>query len=228
MPVVFQALGAISFVLLLLVLVFLLQGQIRKYPLVFVYALCQISLEVVEYIVGNFYGSMNSRLYYKVYWADEIVLNLLLFLMVIALTYRAMEGNPVRPMVGRMLGAVVLVVLVLPFVLFRPWFGSGWLGHTSELFSFGGAILNLFLWTALIGSRKRDPRLLMVSAGLGVAVTGAAISYGVRALIGKDGPLWLPNIFLSVTHLVCVFLWCWAFRPARKSLDESPTAVTSA
>ena len=123
----------------------------------------------------------------------------------------------------------MVFVLLVPFVMFqRPLFLMRWMDHTSQLLNFGAAIMNLFLWTALIGSRQRDPRLLMVSAGLGVAVTGAAIAYGFRALIGKAGPLWLPDVFLSVTHLICVFLWCWAFRPVRKPGAASPARVTSA
>ena len=42
--------------------------------------------------------------------------------------------------------------------------------------------MNLGLWTALIGTKKRDPLLLTVSAGLGVAVTGAAIAFGLQAV----------------------------------------------
>jgi hypothetical protein len=220
-----NALAAISFILVLLVIVFLIRGPIRTFPLIFIYALCSVISTVAEGVVLNFDGP-SSRLYNVLYYSDEVALNLLLFLMVTSLTYLAMEGNPKRAMAGRVLAGVVVVVLLLPFVIFNPpRFRSHWYYHTSQLLSFGGAILNLFLWTALLGSRRRDPRLLMVSAGVGVAVTGAAISYGALALLNKAYSA-LPEILLGVTHVVSVFILCWAFRPQPKP-RTAPRAVTS-
>ena len=76
-------------------------------------------------------------------------------------------------------------------------------------------MMNLGLWTALIGTKKRDPLLLTVSAGLGVAVTGAAIAYGLRRYRTPRGlPQQLANLFKTLTYLASVAIWCWAFRPA--------------
>lgn len=222
----FNLLAIVSFILVLLVIVFLVQGPIRRFPLIFVFALSQAFSYVAEGLVYNFKGETSS-LYRVLYYSDEVGLNLLLFLMVTSLTYLAMEGNPKRALAGRVLVGVIVLALLLPFVVFNPpRFRTHWFDHTSQLLSFGGAILNLFLWTTLLGSRRRDPRLLMVSAGVGVAVTGAAISYGARALITASTYEVLPNIFLSVTHVVSVFILCWAFRPQPKPRAASG-AVTS-
>ena len=64
------------------------------------------------------FGANERPLYAKLYWTDEVTLDLLLFLMVIMLTYRALEGSPLRAGMGRLLGAVLAIVLVVPFVLF--------------------------------------------------------------------------------------------------------------
>ncbi|MBZ5677398.1 MAG: hypothetical protein LAP61_24405 [Acidobacteriia bacterium] len=148
--------------------------------------------------------------------------------MVITLIYRALEASPVRIAMGRLLGAVVAVVLVVPFVLFSARrFSTNWFDGTSQLLNFGAAILNLGLWTALIATKKRDPLLLKVSAGLGVAVTGAAIAYGLRRYTPPTStPQQLANLFKTLTYLTSVAIWCWAFRPAAKKNPAPPATVT--
>jgi hypothetical protein len=213
----FDALGTVHIVFLAIVLI-LVQRLIRKYPVLFIYCGAQLITSLVELVVRRWYGP-GSRLYAQLFWSDELAIDLLLFLMVIDLTFRTMEGNPARKAMGRLLAGVVLLALALPFVLFdgtifRPSGlpNASWFDHTSQLLNFGGAILNLGLWTALLSSRQRDPQLLMVSAGLGVAVTGAAISYGLRRLFSQD-QVAVANLFYVATRAASAFIWCWAFRP---------------
>jgi hypothetical protein len=123
----------------------------------------------------------------------------------------------------------VAAVLIVPFILFSARrFSTTWFDGTSQLLNFGAAILNLGLWTALIGTKKRDPLLLTVSAGLGVAVTGAAIAYGLRRFTPPTStPQQLANLFKTLTYLASVAIWCWAFRPAAKKGLAPPAAITS-
>ena len=86
--------------------------------------------------------------------------------------------------------------------------------------------MNLALWTALIASKKRDPQLLTVSAGLGVLVTGAAISFGLRHFIPAGGFRWIPDLFLMLTHLGGVLIWVAAFR-RRQTKNTKPTPAVS-
>jgi CHASE2 domain-containing sensor protein len=115
---------------------------------------------------------------------------------------------------GKVLTAVCVIVMALPFVIFKgpPFQSTQWFNHTSQLLSFGAAILNLGLWSALVANRKRDPQLLAVSTGLGIAVTGAAISYGVRGYLAANH-LWIPDAFMGLTFMASMVIWCWAFRP---------------
>ena len=185
----FETLGWTSIVLLVLLVFLLLRGPFRQYPLILTYCLTQLILTAGEEYLriahrGKFYNAL--------YWIDEILLNLLLFLMVIVFTYRALGDSPMRAMLGKMLAAVFVVVLAAPILIFKgPAFqSSSWLNHTSQLLSFCAAVLNLGLWSALVGNRSRDPFLLAVSLGLGIAVTGAAISYGIRGYFTLD---WIPS-----------------------------------
>jgi hypothetical protein len=52
-----------------------------------------------------------------------------------------------------------------------------------------------------------------VCAGLGVAVTGVAITYGLLQFTSADFR-WLPDLFKSLTQVGSLVIWCWAFRPS--------------
>jgi len=209
------------------VIVFLLRGPFRRYPLLLLYCILQLAATIGEEYVYRVFGG-SSAISRKLYWADEVTLDLLLFLMVITLTYRALEASPLRAAMGRLLGAVVVIALVVPFVLFSARrFTTPWFDGTSQLLNFGAAIMNLGLWTALIGTKRRDPLLLTVSAGLGVAVTGAAIAFGLRRFTPiLSTPQQLANLFKTITYLASVAIWCWAFRPAARRSPTPPAAVS--
>ena len=159
------------------------------------------------------------RLYARLYWSNDVIVDLLRFLLVIVLTYAATPEGAKRVSIGRILGGIVAVVVVLPFLLFplhfEPWPEASWFNSTSELLNFGAAIMNLGLWGALLANRKRDPQFVAVSIGLGVVVTGAALSYGLRHLIPASA-IFIPNVFLMLTQLAGWTIWCRAFWPAPK------------
>jgi hypothetical protein len=208
-------------------IVFLLRGSFRRYPVLLAYCVLQLAATITEEYVFRVHGQTNF--FRRLYWTDEVTLDLLLFLMVIALIYRALEGSPLRATMGRLLAAVVAIVLVVPFVLFSARrFSTSWFDGTSQLLNFGALILNLGLWTALIGTKRRDPLLLKVSAGLGVAVAGAAIAYGLRRFTPPNStPQQLANLFKTLTYLASVTIWCWAFRPGKQKNPAPPAAVNA-
>jgi hypothetical protein len=230
MSVFFRVISYSSIALQSLLLVSLLfRSNFRRYPLLLVYSVVVLAATVAEVSVLNALGTKSIG-YRNLYMADEVIVDLLLFLMVIVMTYQAMGENPLRAKVGRLLGIVVVGVLLLPFVLFRgPIFGLRWFYETSQMLNFGGAIMNLALWTALLGNKKRDPLLLSVSAGLGVAVTGAAITYGLLhfrwAASGTAHDL--VNLMKSMAYLASLVIWCWTFRPPTKPQMPPPNPVTS-
>jgi hypothetical protein len=221
---------------LLSVLVLLLRGPFRKFwPL-----LGYVVWELLSNAALTSFGLVNAgavtgenaeagRWYARLYWSNDVIVDVLRFLLVILLTYKATAGGARRLPIGRILGGIVVAALVLPFVLFqwgpKPWPRTTWFDSTSELLNFGAAIMNLILWGALLADRKRDPQLAIVSIGLGVVVTGAAISYGFRHLVSLEA-LFIPNIFLMLTELAGWTIWCRAFWPAHDrapALDPAPS-----
>jgi hypothetical protein len=214
-----------NLILQVLVVALLLRGSYIRYPILLIYCLTELLTAGAEYWISN-YGS--HELYVKLYYADEVIVDLLLFLMVITLTYRAMEGNPMRVTAGRALGFITLVVLALPFLLFHQSIGdaAAFFDGAGEVLNFGAAIMNLVLWTALLGATRRDAQLLTVCAGLGLQVTAQAIGFGVRHLLPVRHR-WMPDLFMIMAHLVSVYIWCRAFRLAARRGAPPIAAATS-
>jgi hypothetical protein len=217
---VFDTLGVLGVILELCLVIFLLFGPYRKYFVLLIYSLTMLATTVVEGTVKRLRPS-DTALFRKIYWSDEVIWFLLLFLTVISLTYIALEGSPLRAKAGRVLGGIFIGVLILPFVLLHPPFftnahqwTAAWFNGTSQILDFGGAIMNLALWSALLASRKRDPQLLMVSAGLGVILTGQAIAFGLRHFIHDQR--WIPDLLHNLSDLSGMLILCYAVRPGLK------------
>jgi hypothetical protein len=193
---------------------FLLLEGVRKYSYVAGYCFLQLFTSLLEIIVNREFGS-HSRQYRIAFWTDEIGLDLLLFLILIVLTYRAMEGSPLQSAMRGMLVAGTVIVVALPFVLFQGMFAKpSWFEHTSQSLNFGAAIVDLGLWTALLRSPHRDPKLMRVSAGFGIVAAGVAMSFGLRSLIHARGAAYTAaSTMFVLAHLAGAMLLCWAFRP---------------
>jgi hypothetical protein len=230
MSVIFSALGYVSIVLQFVLLGFLfLGGSVRRYPLLVIYSLVFLAATLAERFVLRAAGLASAN-YRVLYMTDEVIIDLVLFLMVVVMTYQAMGENPLRAKIGRLLAMVVIGTVLLPFILYPgPVFSSRWFNETSQMLNFGAAIMNLALWTALLGNRRRDPLMLSVSAGLGVAVTGAAITYGLHHFAWTNNPTVGERVDLikSLAHVGSLLIWCRAFWPAAKRAQMSPRAVTS-
>jgi len=181
------SLGLSISLLQLATVVLLILGPARKYAFVLIYSVLQLGTSVIEIAVAHRFGT-TGKAYRLVFWTDEIALDLLLFLILILLTYQAMEGSPGRGAMRKMLVAFALIAVSLPLGVFKGAFvKAAWFDQTSQLLNFSAAILNLGLWTALLSSRRRDLQYLTVSAGFGIVATGVSISFGLRHLIHTRG-----------------------------------------
>jgi hypothetical protein len=227
MTYLIDLLAIVNGLALLLVLILLLRGPFRKFWIVLFYVswelLATVSLTIFDVLyngpaqVHNVAHADAVRWYARLYWGNDVIVDLFRFLLVIVLTYQATPAGVKRLSIGRVLGAVVVVAVGLPFLLFptgpNPWPKAAWFNSTSELLNFGAAIMNLGLWAALLANRQRDRQFVAVSVGLGVVVTGTAISYGLRHFIAPEDRS-IPDLFLMLVQLGAWTVWCRAFQPA--------------
>jgi hypothetical protein len=229
MSQVFTSLQFVGVILQVALLLLLVLHGFRRYGLLMVYSIAQLVTALAEVAVSRRLGDRAAP-FVNLYWTDEILLDLLLFLMVIGLTNRALEDSPLRAQIRKLLGVAIAVAVIAPFAVYhqRKLFSTAWFNGVSQWLNFGAAILNLGLWTALLSNKKRDPQLTTVSIGLGLAVTGAAMSYGLRQFFHRANHMRdVANLVGILTHVLGVAVWCWAFRPnfRRQAVKESPSLL---
>jgi hypothetical protein len=225
-------LGISNAVALFLLVVFLLLGPTRKFWVVLFYVSWELfataGLTVADlHLKGTVQlgqATDAGKLYAKLYWTNDVIVDLLRFVLVVVLIYKVVGTS--KPAMVRLLSGLVLAMIVLPFILFHPIFPSprtltaelfprgAWFNSTSQLLNFGAAIMNVILWGALIQSKKRDAQTLAVSVGLGILVTGTAVSYGLRHFFPQGSSTAAFNLFLNLTQLAAWVIWCRAFWPA--------------
>ncbi|HVO97134.1 MAG TPA: hypothetical protein VMT15_03665 [Bryobacteraceae bacterium] len=252
-------LGTSSAILLLVLAVLILLNSDHRFRVVLVYVCWELfatigltftdlTLHGTSQQIGVVNQTAANALYARLYWTNDVIVDLLRFVLTTVLIYKA-SGAPNRTL-GRVLSGLVVAMVVLPFVLFDPAykessallndphpvlpFGdwilrlklprAAWFNSTSQLLNFGAAILNVILWGALIRSKKRDPQILEVSIGLGILVTGTAVSYGLRHFSMMTGDFTATvNLFLNLTQIGAWLIWCHAFWPRRASLAAAPS-----
>jgi hypothetical protein len=212
---------------LFLLIVFLLLGPTGKFWVFLLYISWELFANVGLTIADlRLHGTAQlatdaGKLYAKLYWTNDVIVDLLRFVLVTVLIYKVVGSS--KPLIGRLLSGLVLAMIVLPFLLFSPIFPPGtsashyptgeWFNSASQLLNFGAAIMNVILWGALIQSRNRDSQILAVSVGLGILVTGTAIGYGLRHFVPQGGFTAVFNLFLNLLQLGVWLIWCRAFWP---------------
>ena len=229
-----QVLTYADTILELALLGLLLVGPFRKY-LVFSLYIAGLGLGDVVGTIAYYRRGLSSSAYYDIYWTDRIGSALLLFAVVIAFTYEALRESPLRAKAAKALAVIFLVTLALPFAFLREhysgqhgFFSSKWFNEVSQIWSFGAAIMNLVLWTALLSNRRRDPKLVIISIGLGLLTASAAIGWGSRQWF-PEADRWPVDTFRWVSHLASLLIWCWAFRPSARPVPRPtpPNALTT-
>jgi hypothetical protein len=227
MNVLLYGLLYVSIILQVALIVLLLRGAFRRYAIFLAYCVIQLALILFQTVI-LYTAGVRSTLYREVYWLSEVIAYFLLFIMVILMTDRVLQGSPFRSKATRILFVVTVVGTLLPFVLYQPYFTSRWYRETCQLLSLSGAVMNLVLWTGMLTQRRRDPQLMKVSTGLGLGVTGVAIAYGARLFVPIHW-LWIGDLFKSAVLTAMLAIWCWAFWKSQPvaSRSEQPADGTT-
>ncbi len=201
----------------LMIIAVLLRGQWKQYPFVFAYVLGDFLTTVLEIRPGLQYENATAqakRSFVLLYWWDERVMQVLVFLLVISLIYRATAHLKTR---NTLLLAVVCGILLFAgitlIIYYDPTVAVGrWITPWLRNLNFCAAVLDLGLWALLIGARRKDYKLLMVSGALGIQFTGGAIGQALRQL--SHSSVQVTAYFITLSNLVCLYIFWQAFRTA--------------
>jgi len=189
----------------------LTKGFFRRFPALTVYVLALFLTTVVE--ASAFYNPGIWAHTSRYYWTVDSIRQLLIFVVVISLTYEVMGDAPVRAALRRLLvvGAVIFTIGSL-YATEEPRFGF-WMAKVGRNLGFCAVLMNLILWAVLIRYRQADRLLLMISGGLGIQMAGKAIGHALRQL--SDHVLSAVQItgdlVIVLSHLACLYIWWRAF-----------------
>jgi len=217
---VYTACASVAGILLdLLVIGALLRSAYRHFPLLLLYVVVDFLTSVAEIrsMLGSNRKGGGYDSWYAMYWWNEQLIQVLVYLIVIALVYRATaRWRPRRAL----LTGVVAATILFATVSFAAHFDENvrmtdWMVRWTRDLNFAAAILDLGLWAVLISSREKDYRILMIAAGLGIQFTGGAIGQAFRALSSPTARVIVSDL-TYLTTLACLYIWWQAFRQPRE------------
>lgn len=219
MQLAIQAIGyLVGLPLEVLIIAALLRGGYKQYPFVFVYVLADLLTTAVEIRPSLGYGSGTRAAvheFLQIYWVDERIMQILMFLVVISLIYVTARGR--KPQGTVMLGVIggTIVFAGASFLIHyssHRYIGQ-WMTPWTRDLNFGAALLDFALWGRLISQPHKDYTLLMLSGALGIQFSAQAIGQALRSQYQSQTSLFLANILLMLMNLVFVYLWWQALRP---------------
>ena len=197
----------------------LLRGSYKRFPLVLAYAVANLvttGIETPAHVNALRTDAPAALLHYaKIYWWDERILLVLVFILVISLIHQALPKTRSRRMVSAGLIAGALLFAGLSFLIHHsPHLSATWTLVTRDL-NFGAAILDVALWLLLIATRHPDRRLLLVSGALGMQFTGEAIGESIRHLslpTRNETVSLIGSVVVMLADLACLYEWWRTFR----------------
>jgi hypothetical protein len=210
---------AIGLWLNLLVVSALMRGTYRQYPFVLAYALTLLVSTVAE--IGL--RVVPKDLWDSYYWADEVILDVLVFCVVIAFIDHAARNSKQKLMERHWLVLAAAAICAISFALHYGLPRNRQMTLISRDLNICAVILDLILWSLLVAARRPDRRLMLLSGGLGLQLTGAVMGEQLRHFARS---LYLTGTLLEVTTgLLALYVWWRALRPvsAPARLDHIKT-----
>jgi len=210
----------------LMVVAALLRGEYRRYPFIFLFAVVDLLTSVVEIQPSMAYDSGTleaKRRWAQMFWFNERIMKILVFLLVISLVYSAAKHmRPRRTLLIGMICGTLLVAAISFWVHYDPNLTLGryrYMTPWTRDLNFCAAMLDLGLWALLIGSRQKDYKLLLVTGALGIQFAGGAIGQALRDM--SPGIVAAASDFAMITSLARVYIWWQAFRRRPQTLPPA-------
>ncbi len=204
-----------------LVVAALLEGAWREYRTAFFYS-CLLVVCTIADIVMVSTASQRAYIYY--YWTSEVVRQTGLYAVVVSLVSHAIPNNRLRAALTRLLVSLAIIFWVGSLYIHEVPQLSLWMSRVIRNLSFCSAIANLALWFVLLAAEKKDTRLLMITGGLGLQMTGDAIGQSLRQI--SKATIRVGDIVLVLTHFLCLYIWWRAFQekpaPVSRILKSGP------
>lgn len=225
MKILQWSLWTVGLTLQYLVTLALLAGPFRQFTVIFAYILCLSITTVTDILMWFDFGNL-SHLYHQYYWTADLLRESALYAVVISLVFHAMPHGRRRAALVRLLISVAFLFWIGSILIYQGPNLNRWMVKVVRNLSFSSAIATLILWFVLIASDKRNMRLLVITGGLGLQMTGEAIGQSLRQ-ISKQTNL-LGGLTMVFAHFLCLYIWWRAFRaPPENTPPPGSTPTTT-
>jgi hypothetical protein len=194
-----------------------------RLPYLYAYSIVLVSTEGIDVGMRILQPSLTlsaSRIWVY-YWFDDFLRQLSLFLVVLSLLYLTGGHSAGAKRLRQRAIAVVIVVAVASAFYFRTERQGMWATDVVRNVSFAVVFVNLVLWSAFIRSGDPQRLPLMLSAGIGLQMTGEAMGQALRSSpIHHRFPIvvLLGNLILILSHILCLVTWLYALRADERRL----------
>ena len=211
--------------LTLLVIAAMLRGAYRQFPVLFLSEIAGFLLTVAGMpLYVQYYSSRDRTLLIpmaKWNFLNDAILTPLEYGVVISLIFVAASHVRSRRAVLAGVIAGALAIAGVSFLIhYDPAAKHGvWMSLWTRDLSFFSEILDLGLWGLLISTRGRNPKLLLITGGLGIQFTGEAIGDSLRSLASQHHLHWVSfagSAFSTLVDLTALYIFWQAFRRTQK------------
>ncbi len=195
-----------------------LDSRNRDYPLAILFTLILFPLTLFAFLLNKYPELIPITLGFTTgYAAADLCMHILLLALMLQLTRQTLGqlGEPTG--IIWVLAGVSGLVSVSAYLYFE-----GDVTRTRQVVSFWMVLLNLFWWSLLLRKRKVDRRVMLLSTGIGLMMTGQVVADGVVILAHREDLIMLLAAYLIIylTHYLCLYCWFSAFK-----VPKIPTPV---
>lgn len=207
-----------------LVLSRFLNRRNRDYPLAIVFTLVLFLLTSAGYFFTTFpkylpfdANTTSNQKFVLIYSMGDLFMHVLLLALMLQLIRKTLRGLELNSRIIVPLAGISFLVAISAYNYFGASLTTRTLLQTRQVVSFWMVLLNLYWWTLLLRKRQLNRRVLLLSAGIGLMMTGQVIGDGLASIAAGAGvKIWLSMLSVLVmygTHLACLYTWYGAFRP---------------
>lgn len=212
-----------------------LDARNRDYPLAILFIVLLFILtaaarlfDTLSYLIPHDSSTSARRIFVLWYYAGELLMHILLVVLMLQLIRKTLQFLEQNTRIIYHLAAVSVVVAVCAYFWFGGRFSPRTMLQTRQAVSFWMVLLNLYWWTLLLRKRQLDRRVLLLSAGIGLQMTGQVIGDGIGALAGSK-EVWisiLSAVVMYATHFAYLYTWFNAFHPSYAVNEASRISLT--
>jgi hypothetical protein len=203
---------AIGLWLNLMVIAALIRGGIRRYSLVFAYSLALLLATLIEIGIR----AIPKSLWEICYWTIDFVVEIMVYCVLIGFIREAAMHSGKKLVARHWLILGAALVFAGSYLIRRnPQHFNLQMTDIRRDLNICATIMDLILWSLLAAARHPNRRLLLLSGGLGLQLTGAVMGDSLLHLSRSFRSLLMAGTLLEVcTGFLGLYIWWVALRTA--------------